>query len=287
MKKEIALTEALPRSMQSFKAAIVGIILVGTSLTASAATISSSSSSSSGAKTPADVLNFARWTLQTFTDSSVSAIKQIDSATLMAGYADKFFYVTHDEDGDAVAFFAPDNGAHTTNSLHPRSELRELKADGQTHALWDPFDNMAHTMSATLKVTNAPHRLCIGQIHADAQLTGSGPASIKPLMELYYESNGDLTVAFQNGPAAKQTEQSVHLNVPVGQKFSYVIQVQGGNESVAVTYGGTTKTVSQGIPSSFQNYGEYFKAGAYNQTKDNTQSTGAQDRFYSLSVVHQ
>jgi len=283
MKKEIALTGTTRR----FTAATVGILFVGISLTASAATIIGGASSSSSAKTPADVLNFARWTLQTFADSSVSVIKQIDPATLMAGYTDKCFYYTHDEDGDAVAFFAPDNGAHTANSLHPRSELRELKTDGQTHALWDPFDNMTHTMSASLKVTNAPHRLCIGQIHADAQLMGSGPASTKPLMELYYEPNGDLTVAFQNGPAAKQIEQPVNLNVPVGQKFSYVIQVQGGNEAVAVTYGGTTRTVSQAIPGSFKNYGEYFKAGAYNQTKDNSQSTGTQDRFYSLSVAHQ
>jgi hypothetical protein len=253
---------------------------------ASSSSISSSSSSASSAKTPANVLSFAHWTLQTF-DSSASTIVQIDSATLMAGYTDKFFYYAHDVDGDAVAFFAPDNGAHTTNSLHPRSELRELKADGQTNALWNPFDSMTHAMSASLKVTNAPHRLCIGQIHADAQLTGTGPASIKPLLELYYEPNGDLTVAFQDGPADIQTEHPVNLNVPVGQKFSYVIQVQGGIESVAVTYGGTTKTVSQAIPSSFKNYGQYFKAGDYNQTNDNTQSTGTQDRFYSLRLVHQ
>ncbi len=248
---------------------------------------SSSSSSSSTPKSPAGVLNLAHWTLQTFSNSSASATKTVSAASLVAGYTDKFFGLTQDSDGYAVAFFAPDDGAFVGVAVHPRSELREMKSDGTTAALWNPFDTLTHSLTASLKVTDARHRVCVGQVHADAQLDGSSPASTKPLLELYYETNGDFTVAFQNGPADPQTEHPLNFNVPVGQKFSYVIQVKNGQESVAVTYNGSTKSISQAIPSGFKNYGQYFKAGDYNQTTVNSDSNGTKDQFYSLSVSHQ
>jgi hypothetical protein len=242
------------------------------------------------AKTPADVLSFAHWELQTFTNSSASTMTTVDSATLQSGYHDTFFKYVSDG-GDAVAFYAPDLGDHTANSPHPRSELRELNSSGG-HALWNGFDSKTHTLSATLKVTDARHRLCIGQIHADALLSGSGAASIKPLMELYYEPTGDLVVGFESGPETTASQpaagKSFGAKVPVGKQFSYVITVKNHIVTAAVTYNGSTHTVSETIPASFKPYGNYFKAGDYNQVDaDQKGSGGTKDQFYKLTVSHQ
>lgn len=232
------------------------------------------------AKTPADVLSLAHWTLQLPTGSPGSP-DTISAAQLVAGFQNTYF--KYDSADDSVAFFAPDNGVKTENSKHPRSELREMKSDGTTQANWDPFDSKTHTLKATLKVTDARHRLCVGQIHIGKVLRGSHDESTKPLMELYYEPNGDLKVGVNRSPTDGQNETKIG-NVPVGTKFSYQITISGG--SLKVFINGSQK-FSQAVPSGFKDYGQYFKAGDYNQTDTYTSSNGTRDKFYALSISHQ
>jgi len=240
----------------------------------------SSSSSSSSAKTPADVLSLGNWTLQLPTGTPGSP-DTISASQLVNGFQNTYF--NYDSTDNSVAFFAPDNGVHTPNSAHPRSELREMQSDGTTPANWDPFDSLVHTLSASLKVTDARHRLCVGQVHIGSVLRGTHASSTKPLMELYYEPNGGLTIGVNGSPTSGQTETSIG-NVPVGTQFSYQIIVSGGTLKVSIN--GSTK-FSQSVPSGFKDYGQYFKAGDYNQTTVLTDTVGTKDKFYTLTATHQ
>jgi hypothetical protein len=51
-----------------------------------------------------------------------------------------------------------------------------------------------------------------------------------------------------------------------------------------VTVNGST--TSYPIPSSFNPYGMYFKAGSYNQSSSQSTTNGAKVKFYVLTVTH-
>ena len=70
--------------------------------------------------------------------------------------------------------------------------------------------------------------------------------------------------------------------MPVGTKWTYTIQVSGN--TIKLTVNGSTTNYS--IPSSFNQYKQYFKAGSYNQSSSNSTSNGAKVKFYSLTISH-
>lgn len=188
------------------------------------------------------------------------------------GYQDAYFYTdTHD---GAMTFWAPEKGVTTPNSHYARSELREMNRDGS------PADwalSGSHKMSATLRVVSVTKNVCVGQIHL-----GSGGSSTKPLLELYYHAGGDIVLGTENSPSGGQTPHTVG-HVPVGRTWSYTIAVAGGN-TIDLTVDGTTTHYA--IPSSFNQYKQYFKAGSYNQSSSDSTTNGARVAFYALTVTH-
>lgn len=189
-----------------------------------------------------------------------------------SGYQDAYFY-TDTRDG-AMTFWAPEKGVTTPNSNYARSELREMNRDGSA-ADWALSGS--HRMSATLRVVSVTKNVCVGQIHL-----GSGGSSTKPLLELYYRANGDIVLGTENSPSGGQTSHGVG-HVPVGRTWSYTIAVSGG-DTIDLTVNGTT--THYGIPSSFQPYKQYFKAGSYNQSSSDSTTNGARVAFYGLTVTH-
>ncbi|MEV0136641.1 polysaccharide lyase family 7 protein [Dactylosporangium sp. NPDC050688] len=189
------------------------------------------------------------------------------------GYTNPAYFFTDKTDG-SMTFWAPEKGVTTPNSKYARSELREMNRDGSA-ADWRLAG--AHRMSATLRVPNVTKNVCVGQVHL-----GTGGPSTKPLLELYYRPNGDIYLGTENSPDGGQT---LHLvgNVPLGVKWSYVIAISGGNRINLTVNGSTT---SYPIPSSFNQYGMYFKAGSYNQSSSDSTTNGAKVKFYALSVSH-
>jgi hypothetical protein len=76
-------------------------------------------------------------------------------------------------------------------------------------------------------------------------------------------------------------------NVPLGTEYRYTIALTGdgaGGGTIAVTVDGTQRTFP--MPSGFVGYGEYFKAGDYDQTAGTDPTIGATVKFYALGVVH-
>ncbi|MFG1603975.1 polysaccharide lyase family 7 protein [Actinoplanes sp. NPDC049265] len=188
------------------------------------------------------------------------------------GYTNPAYFWTDANDG-SMTFWAPEKGVTTPNSNYARSELREMNANGSA-ADWPLAGN--HTLSAELRIPSVTKNVCVGQVHL-----GSGGSSTKPLLELYYRPNGDIFLGTENSPAGGQTLHHVG-NVALGQHWTYVINVTGNTINLTVNGNRT----SYGIPSSFNPYKQYFKAGSYNQSSSESTTNGAKVKFYRLSVSH-
>lgn len=67
-----------------------------------------------------------------------------------------------------------------------------------------------------------------------------------------------------------------------GVKWTYVINVTGNKINLTVNGSKTSYT----IPSSFNPYRQYFKAGSYNQSSSDSTTNGAKVKFYALTVSH-
>jgi len=159
----------------------------------------------------------------------------------------------------------------TPNSTHCRTELRE-------NGSWSPTA-ATNRMKATVVVTAiANASVVIGQIHINDSI------STKPVMELYYESNGDLVagVEINRDGSGGQTHTTVG-HVPIGTKFAYEIEYYSGGLKVAIapdlnSFSGHFTTLSQ---NNLNNPSSYFKAGCYDQ------GTGLADvHFWTLTIEH-
>jgi len=222
---------------------------------------------------PGGNFNLSVWSLQ-LPIGSPGAPTTIQPAQLKGanGYTNPSYFWTDKNDG-SMTFWDPEAGVTTPNSSYARTELREMNANGSA-ADWALTGT--HRLSATLRIVSVTKSVCVGQIHL-----GSGGTSTKPLLELYYAPNGDITLGTENSPAGGQTRHPVG-NVALGQQWSYVIAIVGGR--INLTINGTTTTYP--IPSSFNPYRQYFKAGDYNQSSSSSTSNGAKVKFYALTVSH-
>src|SRR5882757_6435286 len=189
------------------------------------------------------------------------------------GFHDKYFF-TDTTDG-SMTFWDPENGVTTPNSNFARSELREMTSSG---AAADWSVSGTHTLSATVRVTTVPNHVAVGQIHPG---TGT-PASTKPLLELFYYSNGNIVLAIENSPAGGQTPHQI-ANVPLGTKWSYVIGLSGNSITLVINSGATQRFT---MSSTFNNEHMYFKAGDYNQSSSGSTTIGAKVKFYALQIHH-
>ena len=151
----------------------------------------------------------------------------------------------------------------TANSKHCRSELREVSP-----AVWS--SKGTNTLSATLKVTQAAGAPVVGQIHLDESV------SVRPLIELFYTSGGDLVAGVEQCTAGGCETRTTVGHVNPGTRFSYVISYSHNKLTVSIN-GGPAHSLSTPL----LGIGGYFKAGDYGQSPK-----AARVSFYSLKAVH-
>ena len=248
-------------------AAVVGALGVVGSTNATAAT------ALNPGVAPGGNFNLSIWELQLPIGSPGSPTTILPSQLEGAnGYQNPAYFWTDKNDG-SMTFWDPESGVTTPNSSYARTELREMNSNG-TAADWALGGN--NTLSAELRVVSVTSNVCVGQVHL-----GSGGTSTKPLVELYYHSNGNIYLGTENSPSGGQTLHYI-TNVALGVHWTYVINVTG--YTVNLTVNGSKTSYS--IPSSFDAYHQYFKAGDYNQSSSSSTTNGAKVKFYSLTVSH-
>lgn len=193
---------------------------------------------------PSDLSTW-KLTLPTGAPSKPTEIKPPALAT----YSGKHFYATAD---GALVFIAPTDGVTTKNSKNPRSELRELNADG-TLAAW----------SSTVDY----HALAV-ELSVDVLQLGSKPHVV---VAQIHDSDDDVTVFRVEGNADKATATiwitddnstrgyKLTDSYRIGDRITVGFHVGGG----IVRYSFNGQPVDYKQTKKFS--GAYFKTGCYNQ----------------------
>ncbi len=192
-------------------------------------------------------------------------------------------HVAVSPDGNLV-FTAPVDGAHTSGSKYARDELREIKPDGSL-AGWTLATG--GTMTATVSVDKVPllkdgtpGKEVIGQIHGKNE----------EMIRLYWE-NG--VVNYHNDISGTDHKEHEFTfaglpKIPLGKKFSYLIQAQPSGLTVDVHLDGKVySSAIKPLDAKWTSDTLYFKAGVYLGENASQGATGTgQVTFYALDYAH-
>jgi hypothetical protein len=221
---------------------------------------------------PSQILDLTNWKITLPIDSSggTSGTAMEVKQPALATYSINPYFIVN---GSGVQFRAPTNGATTSGSSYPRSELREMTSNGTTNASWSTTSG-THTMVIDQAITTVPNtkrHIVAGQIH-DANDDVLTVRLEYP--KLFVDHNG---VA---GP-------TITSNYVLGTRFTVKFVASGG--AIKVYYNGSSTPVDTYTISSS---GDYFKAGAYTQANCSTETAcGPSDYgevvIYGLTVTHQ
>jgi hypothetical protein len=161
----------------------------------------------------------------------------------------------------------------TPNSAYCGTEFREVNPSDGSPVSWSPnaSTNRLNAMLVVSQLDNSSRGTVIGQVHMDDRVLS------KPVCELYYNSNGVLSMGMEQTRSGGNEKYTQVDTVPVGTEFTYEIRYEGNVLTVSINGGNaqTLDTYSLDAPAS------YFKAGNYNQG-----SSPSNVHFFSLSVEH-
>lgn len=194
-------------------------------------------------KYPAQILDLSSWK-ETLPAGKNKNPKEISQPKLATFSDSSYFFVNQSCDG--VVFRAPVNGVTTSGTDYPRSELRQMDADGK-EASWSTDEGM-HTMLIEEAITAIPKnksQIVAGQIH-DA----NDDVVVIRLEEarLFVDING------KSGPTLDD-------NYILGKRFT--VRFVAGNGRIEIYYDNNSEPAFS-MQKSDSNC--YFKAGAYTQS---------------------
>jgi len=188
---------------------------------------------------PSDVLKLGAWILQVADKEN----KKIQFIANLKDYADDHFYV----DVKQVHFKTHSDGPHTSDSSHPRTELRSKTTFDSSHdaELYFTFQNRSHT-----KIPICVAQVLVPDQKIEVQLlvTGSSIQSVFNLQLRHFDK--------------KHTDLG---NWFIDRNTDVVLTVVKGKLSASVTQ--NSKTIRAGFKTQkFE--GAYFKVGNYFQSKE-------------------
>jgi PKD repeat protein len=195
----------------------------------------------------------------------------------LAGFTNAYFYTGSD---GAMVFWAPINGATTSGTTNPRSELREELSPGSDSVNWILYGT--HILDGQCKVlqVSSAKKVIIGQIHGE-----SGAAL--PTVKIYY-SNGKAYGTVKTN----STDDGSDLDFPsvttaLSNNITYEIKVVNGLISIAINGKTNSLNVFQSDPN-YTNETQYFKAGDYCQdfSCSNPSNDGTRVAFYAVTLFH-
>jgi PKD repeat protein len=231
---------------------------------------------------PGSNFDLNNWYIQFPTSNGVLTCSagNVDSATttqLIDGYTNAPYFYTG-SDGSMV-FWAPINGATTSGTTFPRSELRELIDTNSTDVNWIPYGT--HILNAQCKVLQVPpstEEVIIGQIHAE-----SGDAL--PTVKVIYD-NGKIHGTVKTNSTDDGSDYDFP-DVSSGLSNSITYEIELVNGLVSVVINGITNlyNIFHSDPT-YTNETQYFKAGDYCQADSCTNpgnAEGAMVAFYALT----
>jgi hypothetical protein len=183
--------------------------------------------------------------------------------------------------GGILRLYAPVRGATTPGSDYPRSELREMTTGGD-NAAWDPTRTRG-TLRASLAVTNLYTPRSSGDVARVTLAQIKGPGSAAVLM-MYYDAEGSIYFRENDQPKVyPKSLASKPVDIPLGQRFDYLIVSDTIRVSVTITYKGVAYKASWAISNSrWSGKRVYFKTGAYGQGNEDTGTGGCRVLFYQL-----
>jgi hypothetical protein len=231
-----------------------------------------------GCQYPAQILDLTAWNITVPTPSDSKSEDEDDrdaaksvSQPKLETYVERPWF-TPNATCDGVVFRAPVNGKTTDNSGYPRSELREMSADGSKTAAWSSSVG-THTLVVDEAFTALPQgrpNVVGAQIH---------------------DGDDDVTVWRLEGTKLYVTKgddsnyKLVTDSYVLGTRFEAKYEVS--RDTIRAFYNGQLVAT---IPAQFS--GAYFKAGIYTQAncKDKsvpcTSSNFGETAIYSVRVEH-
>lgn len=229
------------------------------------------------------MLDLSTWNLSVPTDPKPT---EITTQQIAAGYKSIYFTRTSSQ----VSFWVPVTGSHTSDSVFPRTELRETLPDGSLYNWY--YRSADNELRATLEVEQVPSRnkVVIGQIHSKSPYSGDG----EPLIKLQYhyipsQGSGRVEALVRNHPT-----DDTSVNVPIldgvtlGQAITYSLRVtSSGNLGIRVqSSDGREKYYGKTLSTTWSKQLLYFKAGAYIADNYGPSTEGARVVFYHLNLAH-
>jgi hypothetical protein len=245
-----------------------------------------------GAASPGQILDLHTWRLGLPTDSeggTSGKSLEVKQPRLLT-FTDGDFFAN--SAGDGVVFRAGVDGATTSGSKYPRSELRELTPEGEP-AAWSA-ETGTHTMTISGSVDHLPMnkpQVVAAQIH-----TAHGSDALELMATGYctekycgpYRNTPKGTVQLVTKENGDQSHGLVDPQYALGTRYTVSVEVAAGRR-VTITYrnlaSGYTSTRSFTIESTDT---LYFKAGCYTQSNLSRDSSSAfgQTTVNAVTVKH-
>ena len=234
---------------------------------------------------PGGNFDLSHWKEQLPTDGDLLTctnlgVDEFSPAQLEAGTNNAYFYTGSD---GAMVFWAPVNGASTSGSQNPRSELRELINPSSSSVNWIPYGT--HILDAQCKVLQVGpvnRKVIIGQIHAFS-------SAALPTVKIYY-NNGTLSATVKTNSLDDNSDFKFtnYGNVGLSNTITYQIKVVNGLISIAINNKTNSFNIFQSDPA-YTNETQYFKAGSYCQEfscSNPSTNDGARVAFYVVNLTH-